>query len=222
MAQKIKPTILRLGVTKEWTSRWFPKRFKFGVMLQEDALLRELITKKIGSAGIDSIVIEKTVHNYKIIIRVAKPGLVIGRGGKGVEELTHLLESELAAFRQKAGLKEKIALSITIDEVKRYEVSARVTAQSIAWDLEKRMPYRRTIKKYLERIMQTKGVQGAKIKVGGRLDGAEIARVEQLSAGSLPLQTLRADIDYAEATSFTTYGTIGVKVWIYKGDVFKK
>ncbi len=222
MAQKIKPTILRLGVTKEWTSRWFPKRFKFGVMLQEDALLRELIAKKIGSAGIDSIVIEKTVHNYKIIIRVAKPGLVIGRGGKGVEELTHLLESELAAFRQKAGLKEKIALSITIDEVKRYEVSARVTAQSIAWDLEKRMPYRRTIKKYLERIMQTKGVQGAKIKVSGRLDGAEIARVEQLSAGSLPLQTLRADIDYAEATSFTTYGTIGVKVWIYKGDVFKK
>ena len=222
MAQKIKPTILRLGVTKEWTSRWFPKRFKFGVMLQEDALLRRLITTKIGLAGIDSIVVEKTVHNYKIIIRVAKPGLVIGRGGKGVEELTHLLESELAAFRKKAGLKEKIALSITIDEVKRYEVSARVTAQSIAWDFEKRMPYRRTIKKYLERVMQTKGVRGAKIKVGGRLDGAEIARVEQLSAGSLPLQTLRADIDYAEATSFTTYGTIGVKVWIYKGDVFKK
>ncbi len=222
MAQKIKPTILRLGVTKEWTSRWFPKRFKFGVMLQEDALLRRLITGKIGLAGIDSIVVEKTVHNYKIIIRVAKPGLVIGRGGKGVEELTHLLESELAAFRKKAGLKEKIALSITIDEVKRYEVSARVTAQSIAWDFEKRMPYRRTIKKYLERIMQTKGVRGAKIKVGGRLDGAEIARVEQLSSGSLPLQTLRADIDYAEATAFTTYGTIGIKVWIYKGDVFKK
>ncbi len=222
MAQKIKPTILRLGVTKEWTSRWFPKRFKFGVMLQEDALLRRLITAKIGPAGIDSIVVEKTVHNYKIIIRVAKPGLVIGRGGKGVEELTHLLESELAAFRKKAGLKEKIALSITIDEVKRYEVSARVTAQSIAWDFEKRMPYRRTIKKYLERVMQTKGVRGAKIKVGGRLDGAEIARVEQLSSGSLPLQTLRADIDYAEATAFTTYGTIGIKVWIYKGDVFKK
>jgi small subunit ribosomal protein S3 len=222
MAQKIKPTILRLGVTKEWTSRWFPKRFKFGVMLQEDALLRELITKKIGSAGIDSIVVEKTVHNYKIIIRVAKPGLVIGRGGKGVEELTHLLESKLGAFRKAAGLAEKIALSITIDEVKRYEVSARVTAQSIAWDFEKRMPYRRTIKKYLERIMQTKGVLGAKIKVGGRLDGAEIARVEQLSSGSLPLQTLRADIDYAEATAFTTYGTIGIKVWIYKGNVFKK
>lgn len=222
MAQKIKPTILRLGVTKEWTSRWFPKRFKFGVMLQEDALLRRLITGKIGPAGIDSIVVEKTVHNYKIIIRVAKPGLVIGRGGKGVEELTHLLESELAAFRKKAGLKEKIVLSITIDEVKRYEVSARVTAQNIAWDFEKRMPYRRTIKKYLERVMQTKGVRGAKIKVGGRLDGAEIARVEQLSSGSLPLQTLRADIDYAEATAFTTYGTIGIKVWIYKGDVFKK
>ncbi|MFA6495321.1 MAG: 30S ribosomal protein S3 [Candidatus Paceibacterota bacterium] len=222
MAQKIKPTILRLGVTKEWTSRWFPKRFKFGVMLQEDALLRRLITEKIGPAGIDSIVVEKTVHNYKIIIRVAKPGLVIGRGGKGVEELTRLLESKLAAFRKVAGLKEKIALSITIDEVKRYEVSGRVTAQSIAWDLEKRMPYRRTIKKYLERVMQTKGVRGAKIKVSGRLGGAEIARVEQLSSGSLPLQTLRADIDYAEATAFTTYGTIGVKVWIYKGDVFKK
>ena len=222
MGQKIKPTALRIGVTKEWTSRWFPKRFKFGAMLQEDQLLRSLITKKIGSAGIDSIIIEKTGHAYKIIIRVAKPGLVIGRGGKGIEELTHLLESKLAAFRQASGVQEKVALSLTIDEVKRYEVSARVTAQSIAWDMERRMPYRRTIKKYLERVMQTKGVRGAKIKVGGRLDGAEIARVEQLSAGSLPLQTLRADIDYAEATAFTTYGTIGVKVWIYKGDVFKK
>jgi len=222
MSQKIKPTALRIGVTKEWTSRWFPKGFKFGTMLQEDTVVRDLVNKKIGSAGIDSIVIEKAVHNYRVVIRVAKPGLVIGRGGKGIEELTKALEKAIAGFRAKHGLKDKVALRVTIDEVKRYEISAQVVAQSIAWDFEKRMPYRRTIKKYLERIMQVKGVRGAKIKVSGRLDGAEIARTEQLASGSLPLQTLRADIDYAQGTAFTTYGTVGIKVWIYKGEVFTK
>ncbi|MFA7201919.1 MAG: 30S ribosomal protein S3 [Candidatus Paceibacterota bacterium] len=221
MSQKIKPTSLRIGITKEWSARWVPRHFKFGIQLQEDHILRTAINKKIGIAGIDSIVFERSSGACRVTIKTAKPGLIIGRGGKGIEELNAFLNAKLKAFRAEKGIKETPTLNITIEEIKRYEVSAPVTAQSIAWDFEKRMPYRRTIKKYLERIMQNRDVKGAKIKVGGRLDGAEIARSEQLSAGSLPLQTLRANIDYGEGTAFTTYGTIGIKVWIYKGQIFK-
>ncbi len=221
MSQKIKPTSLRIGIIKEWSSRWVPRRFRFGALLQEDHILRSAIEKKIGFAGIDSIIFERSAGVCKITIRTAKPGLIIGRGGKGIEELSAFLQKQLQQFRSRKGIKEASTLNISIEEIKRYEISATVIAQNIAADMEKRMPYRRTIKKYLERIMQNRDVKGAKIKVGGRLDGAEIARTEQLSSGSLPLQTLRANIDYGEATAFTTYGTIGVKVWVYKGQVFK-
>jgi small subunit ribosomal protein S3 len=221
MGQKIKPTALRTGITKDWVSKWLPKNFKFGTGLAEDVILRSVIEKKIALAGIDSIIIEKTANNFKIIIKVAKPGLVIGRGGKGIEELTSLLESKIAQFRKDKKIAEKVILSLSIEEVKRYEVSAAVTAQQIAWDLEKRLPFRRTMKRYIERIMQNRDIKGIKIKMSGRLDGSEIARSEHLSSGSLPLQTLRADIDYAQGTAFTTYGTIGIKVWIYKGQIFK-
>jgi small subunit ribosomal protein S3 len=146
--------------------------------------------------------------------------LIIGRGGKGIEDLTKTLEKKLRAFRKKHGVTENIVLSINIEEVKRYDVSATIVGQQIAWDLEKRMPYRRVAKKHLQRVMQNRDVKGVKIRVGGRLNGAEIARKETFSEGSLPLQTLRADIDYGEVTAKTTYGTIGVKVWIYKGDKF--
>ena len=222
MAQKIKPVSFRTGVIKDWESKWLPKHFKFGKLLQEDYLIRTIIKEKIGQAGIDSIVIEKTANAYRITVRVAKPGLVIGRGGKGVEDLTKLIESKLVVLRKNRKIKEKVVLSLNVEEIKRYDVSAAVTAQSIAWDLEKRMSFRRTIKKYLERLMQNRDVKGAKIRVSGRLDGAEIARTERLSSGTLPLQTLRANIDYAEATAFTTYGTIGIKVWINKGETFAK
>ena len=221
MSQKIKPSSLRIGIIKEWSSRWVPRRFRFGALLQEDYILRSAIEKKIGFAGIDSIIFERSAGVCKITIRTAKPGLIIGRGGKGIEELSAFLQKKLQQFRAKKGIKETSTLNISVEEIKRYEISAAVIAQNIAADMEKRMPYRRTIKKYLERIMQNRDVKGAKIKVGGRLDGAEIARTEQLSSGSLPLQTLRANIDYGEATAFTTYGTIGVKIWVYKGQVFK-
>ncbi len=221
MGQKIKPTALRMGITKDWVSKWLPKNFKFGIGLAEDVILRSVIEKKIALAGIDSIIIEKTANNFKIIVKVAKPGLVIGRGGKGIEELTSLLELKIAQFRKDKKIAEKVILSLSIEEVKRYEVSAAVTAQQIAWDIEKRLPFRRTMKRYIERIMQNRDIKGIKIKMSGRLDGSEIARSEHLSSGSLPLQTLRADIDYAQGTAFTTYGTIGIKVWIYKGQIFK-
>lgn len=220
MSHKIRPDSFRTGIFKEWTARWVPRRFKFGASLREDVVIRDAINKKIGIAGIDSVVIERSAGMCKITIKAAKPGLIIGRGGKGIEELQAFIISKLRALQEKTGNKEVPTISLTVEEIKRFEVSAQVVAQQIAWDIEKRMPYRRTIKKYLERCMQNREVKGAKIKVSGRLDGAEIARSEQVSAGNLPLQTLRANIDYGEATAFTTYGTVGVKVWIYTGNVF--
>ncbi len=221
MGQKIKPNSLRIGINKPWLGNWFPKKHNFRNSLEEDVLIRKVIKEKIGQAGIDKILIERVGNNCRISIKASRPGLIIGRGGKGVEDLTKLLEKNLKKLRKEKGIANAFSLSLNIEELKRQEISANVTSQNIAWDLEKRMPYRRTIKKYLDQILQNKDVLGAKILVKGRLDGKEIARDEHLEKGKLPLQTLRANIDYGEATAFTTYGTIGVKVWIYKGEVFE-
>lgn len=224
MGQKIQPFSYRLGIINNWTSRWMPKNLKFKHQLEEDVIIRKIVNEKIGLAGIVRIEIERgTDNNYKVFIKAAKPGLVIGRGGKGIEELSKAIEQRLKALFEKRGKKDaKLSLSLNVEELKRSEISAQYIGQCIAWDLEKRLPFRRTIKKYLESIMQNREVQGAKIKLSGRLDGAEIARREWLAKGKLPLQTLRANIDFGEVTAFNSYGTIGVKVWIYKGDVFKK
>jgi len=212
MATKIRPDSYRLGIIKPWSSRWISCK-NVAEWLEEDEKIREIIMSKIGQAGVASIEIERTNDKCKIFIKASRPGLVIGRGGKGIEDLTKLLEKVV---------KLKTSLSLNVEELRRTELSAQVVSQSIAWDLEKRMRFRRTMKKYLDSIMQNRNIYGAKIKLGGRLDGNEIARREQLSRGKLPLGTLRADIDYGEATAFTTYGTIGIKVWIYKGEVFDK
>jgi len=222
MGQKIRPDSLRTGIIRGWSGNWFPKRNKFGASLEEDVLIRKIIKEKIGNAGIDSVLIEKAGENYRITIKASRPGIIIGRGGKGVEDLTRLLEAKLKKIRKERKLEGTIYLSLNIEELKRQEVSANVIAQNIAWDLEKRIPHRRTVKKYLDQIMQNRDVQGAKILVKGRLDGAEIARDQHLERGKLPLQTLRANIDFGTATAHTTYGTIGIKVWIYKGEVFEK
>lgn len=224
MGQKIQPFSYRLGIINNWNSRWMPKNLKFKNQLEEDVIIRRIVKEKIGLAGIVRIEIERGTDNtYKVFIKAAKPGLVIGRGGKGIEELSKAIELRLKKLFEKRGKKEtKLSLSLNVEELKRSEVSAQFTAQSIAWDLEKRLPFRRTLKKYIESVMQNREAQGVKIKLSGRLDGGEIARREWLAKGKLPLQTLRANIDYGEATAFNTYGTIGVKVWIYKGDVFKK
>lgn len=222
MGQKIRPNSLRLGIIESWHSAWFPKKLQYKDSLEEDFVLRKTIYDKIASAGIHRILIERTGGNYKVFIKAQRPGLIIGRGGKGVDDLSKLLEKNLKALRRKKKMSEAVSISLNIEELKRSEISANVIAQNIAWDFEKRLPFRRTIKKYLEQIMQNREVQGAKIRVAGRLDGAEIARNEHLERGKLPLQTLRANIDYGEATAYTTYGTIGIKVWIYKGEIFEK
>ncbi|MBU6500783.1 MAG: 30S ribosomal protein S3 [Patescibacteria group bacterium] len=218
MGQKIHPISYRLGVTKGWPVRWFIKG-KFGKFLEEDEAIRKVIKSKISQAGIAIVEIERTAGNLKVFIKAARPGFIIGRGGKGIEELNKFISLALKKTRK---AKSNVGLSVNIEELKRSEISSVYVAQQIAWDLEKRMPFRRTIKKYIENIMQNKDIKGAKIFLSGRLDGNEIARREWLSRGSLPLQTLRSDIDYGQATAFTTYGTIGIKVWLYKGEIFNK
>lgn len=218
MGHKIHPLSYRLGVTKNWPVRWFIKG-KFAKFLEEDEAIRRVIKSKISQAGISAVEIERTSGNLRIFIKAARPGFIIGRGGKGIEDLNKAIESALKKIRK---TKSGLGLSVNVEELKRSEVSAVYVAQQIAWDLEKRMPFRRMMKKYLESVMQNKDVKGAKILLSGRLDGNEIARREWLGKGSLPLQTLRSNIDYGEAVAYTTYGTIGIKVWIYKGEILEK
>ncbi|MDD4931029.1 MAG: 30S ribosomal protein S3 [Candidatus Colwellbacteria bacterium] len=222
MAHKIKPNSFRLGILRNWSSRWFSDPKNRRQYLEEDLIIRNVVNKKLSAAGIVHIDIERTASAYRVFIKAARPGLIIGRGGKGIEELNKELIKALGKLHRRDSIAGPIPnISLNIQELPRGEVSAKVTAQSIGSDLERRFKFRRTIKKYLDETMSFRGVKGVKIKVGGRLDGAEISRSEHLSAGSLPLTTLRADIDYGEATAFTTYGAIGIKVWIYKGEVFK-
>ncbi len=220
MGQKINPLSFRLGIIKNWNSRWF-LRGDYTRFLEEDEAIRNMIHEKISQAGVSAIEIERTQGSLKIFIKAARPGFIIGRGGKGIEDLSKAIEGALKKVRNVKNSKA-IPMSLNVEELKRSEVSAVHVAQQIAWDLEKRMPFRRTLKKYLEGIVQNREAKGAKILLSGRLDGNEIARREWLAKGSLPLQTLRANIDYGQGTAFTSYGTVGIKVWIYKGKIFAK
>lgn len=221
MAQKIKPTAYRIGITLPWLSRWFPKK-QVRFFLEEDHIIREIVKKKILAAGIASIEIERTGETTRVIVKAARPGLIIGRGGKGIEDLKNAILSAIASFRRKNKIMGKFSLNVTIEELKRFEISAQVTAQQVAFDIEKRLPFRRVMKRTIETVMQNRDVQGVKIKLSGRLGGAEIARTEQLAKGKMSLQSLRANVDYGEATAFNTYGTVGVKLWIYKGELFEE
>jgi small subunit ribosomal protein S3 len=221
MAQKVKPNSYRLGINVPWSSRWFFKK-SLRYFLAEDLAIRELIKKQILQAGIAGVDIERTRDTIRVNVRAARPGLIIGRGGKGIDELKNAVIKTVRALRRKNKVPEKFSLNLNIEELKRFEVSAPVLAQQFAFDLEKRLPYRRTMKRLIESIMQNRDVKGAKVRVSGRLDGAEIARADSMTKGKMPLQTLRANIDYGEATAFTTYGTVGIKVWIYKGEIFEK
>lgn len=210
MGQKTSPTSFRVGISKDWTSRWFGHR-KYVKHLKDDVAVRKFLAKRLKSMAVDRIELERGNDMLSIIVFTARPGLVIGRGGTGAEELKAAVQKLL---------KKKINVRIEIQEVKNPESSAAVMAESIVDQIEKRIPYRRVMKQTLSKMMANKDVKGAKIQIGGRLDGAEIARSEHLEQGSLPLQTLRANIDFARATAITTYGTVGIKVWIYKGERF--
>jgi small subunit ribosomal protein S3 len=211
MGQKINPKALRISITDDWRSRWMSKR-NFAKTLQEDVKIREFVLAQSKKAGVDRVEIERYNDAVVIIIKTTKPGMLIGRAGGGIEELKKKLKDKL---------KLKQNFKINIEEVKQINLSAQVWADGITEQLEKRVSHRRLMKQTVEQIMEA-GAKGVKVAIKGRLGGAEIARSEYLYKGSLPLHTLRANIDYGEATAFTTYGTIGVKVWINKGEVFAK
>lgn len=215
MGQKVHPTAFRTGIIFDWKSRWFNKK-KYKEYLAGDVKIREFIFSKLNKAGLGKVEIERAANAIRIIIHTSRPGLIIGRGGTGVEQLRRELQKII--FKERPS--EKIELRLEIEEIKQPESFSAIIAQNIVEQLEKRMPYRRTMKQSLEKIIQNKGVLGAKIMIKGRLDGSEIARKEWLAKGQIPLQTLRANIDFGQGTAFTTYGTVGIKVWIYKGEVF--
>ncbi len=187
--------------------------------MQEDTKIRNFILKHLVKMGLERVEIERSLNATKVIIHTSRPGLIIGRGGGGIEQL----RAQLQKFIDKPGTTtaEKHGLRLEVTEVKYPESFASLVAQSVVEQIEKRIPYRRIMKQTIERVAQGKDVQGVKIMIKGRLDGAEIARREWLVRGKMPLQTVRANIDYAAITAHTTYGTVGVKVWIYKGEVFE-
>ena len=221
MAQKIKPNSFRIGISKPWASRWFFKR-SLRYFLEEDETIRNFLRKKILAAGIDAIEIERTQGAVKVVVRAQKPGIIIGRGGKGIDDLKTGLLIAVNKLRVKNKIAGRFNLNLAIEELRRSEVSASVVAQNIAFDIEKRQPYRRVMRRHMEFTRQNREVLGMKIKLSGRLNGAEISRHDTMTEGKMPLQTLRANIDYGTATSFNSYGTVGVKVWIYKGEVFEE
>ncbi|HCM36833.1 MAG TPA: 30S ribosomal protein S3 [Candidatus Wildermuthbacteria bacterium] len=223
MAHKVHPKVFRIKETADWQSRWFEKT-AYQEALREDFLIRSYIEKNAKDAGIASIEIERFAGNISIIINTSRPGLLIGRGGSGIEELrkaiVKILESDKKRRYRVIKDTRKREIRLEIREVKNPWNSASLTAQWIAQQLEKRMPYRRAMKQALAKVMANKGIEGAKLEISGRLGGADIARRETLKVGRLPLQTLRAQIDYALREAKTTYGMIGVKVWMYKGEKF--
>ena len=209
MGQKINPTGLRIGVIKDWESRWYAKKADFGDTLVEDYELREYLLETLAPAGVPKVEIERTAKRVRINIHVAKPGMVIGRGGAEIEKLKATLEKKIG--------KE---VSLNIIEIKNPDVNAQLVAESIASQLERRISFRRALKQAIGRAMKL-GAKGIKCQVSGRVGGAEIARSETYKEGTIPLQTIRADIDYGFAEAKTTYGRIGVKVWIYTGEVLQ-
>ncbi len=207
MGQKVNPHGLRIGIIKDWDTKWYANDKNFGDQLVEDVKIRNFIKKKLYISGISRIEIERATNKIKVNIHTAKPGLVIGKGGAGIEELRKEVE----------GLTGKSVL-INITEIKSPDLDAQLVAENIASQLEKRISFRRAMKQSMLRVRKL-GAKGIKTSVSGRLGGAEIARREHYHEGTIPLQTLRADIDYGFAEADTTYGKIGVKVWIYKGEV---
>lgn len=214
MGQKVNPHGFRVGVIKDWDSRWFAKDEVFGDTLVEDYNLRKFLKEKLYAAGVPKVEIERTGDNkVRIHIHCAKPGMVIGRQGSEIEKLRLECENML-----NKGKEEKVQVFLNIIEVKQPDKNAQLVAENIAAQLERRISFRRAMKQAIGRSMKL-GVKGIKTQCSGRLGGAEIARVEHYHEGTIPLQTIRADIDYGFAEAATTYGRIGVKVWIYNGDV---
>ncbi|KKD39361.1 MAG: 30S ribosomal protein S3 [Limnoraphis robusta] len=209
MGQKINPVGFRLGITQEHKSRWFADAKHYPELLQEDYKIRQYIQKNLNNAGISDVRIERKADQIDLEVMTARPGVVVGRGGTGIESLRVGLQKELGSNRQ---------IRINVVEVARVDADARLIAEYIAQQLEKRVSFRRVVRQAITRA-QKAGIEGIKVQVSGRLNGAEIARTEWTREGRVPLHTLRADIDYAYCTALTIYGILGIKVWVFKGEI---
>jgi small subunit ribosomal protein S3 len=215
MGKKINPKIYRMSIRKAWPSKWFGEGKDYAKQVEQDVKVRRFLMKELREAGVDRVDIERTSDKVTVGVHTAKPGAIIGRGGSGADDLKKKVHARfLKQFKPGS-------VNVNIFEVDRPNLSAQIIVQSMILDIEKRMPFRRVMKQAVSRVERA-GALGAKVIVSGRLNGAEIARTEMLATGSVPLQTLRADIDYARGFARTTYGTIGVKVWVYKGERFER
>ncbi len=218
MSKIVHPYAHRLVILRDWKSRWFADDKKYVDYLRADVLIRRYLEKRLRGFYISSIEIERSQKTTRVIIRTSRPGMLIGRSGEGMLKL----KADLMKFMRKNTIKAPEEFKIDIVEVVNADADASIVAYAIAEALEKRLPYRRVLKQMVEKVMAVRGVQGVRTVLGGRLGGAEIARTEEQKRGSIPLQTFRADIDFAREKAHMTYGDIGIKVWIYRGQVFDK
>lgn len=211
MGHKVNPKVIRIGTTRTWNSKWFSRQ-DYSEFLRDDVFIKKFLQTKLKEAAVDRIEIERSAGKMNIVVHSGKPGIIIGRSGSSVDDLKKQVKQKFLGSK-------KIDVNINIMEVKQPSLSAAINVQQIASDLEKRIPFRRALKSAMQKI-EAAGAKGVKVTVSGRLNGAEIARTETLTTGNLPLHTLRADIDYSRGVARTIYGAIGIKVWIYKGEVF--
>lgn len=216
MTHSVHPYSHRLGIIRDWKSRWFGTQGKYQEFLKTDVLLREFLEKKLRGYYVDSIEMERSENAYKIIIKTSRPGMIIGRSGEGAVKIKNDILKQLN--RMDVTMPKDV--KIDIEEVKDPDSHAAIVAYGVAEALEKRLPFRRVMKQAVERVMADKNVLGVKITLSGRLGGAEMGRIESLKNGQVPLQTLRADIDFAREKAFLSYGVIGVKIWINRGEIF--
>ncbi|MGD8908793.1 MAG: 30S ribosomal protein S3 [Chromatiales bacterium] len=208
MGQKVHPTGIRLGIVKDWTSKWYADSKHYADLLNNDLTVREFLKKKLSQASVSRIQIDRPANNAHITVHTARPGLVIGKKGEDIDALRAEVSSMMG-----------IPVHMSIEEIRKPELDAQLVAESIAQQLERRVMFRRAMKRAVQNAMRL-GAEGIKVNIGGRLNGAEIARSEWYREGRVPLHTLRADIDYGFAEAGTTYGIIGVKVWVFKGEVY--
>lgn len=218
MTHTVHPYAHRLGIIRDWKSRWFaktPLEYRTNVMI--DAAIRRFLTKRLRGMYVTSVEMERSQNTIRVIVKTSRPGLVIGRGGEGSQKLSKELE---AIVRTVKGAPRRPSIRIDIEEVRSPEAQAPVVAYMVAEGLEKRQTFRRVLKQTVEKVMANRDVQGVRIGISGRLGGAEMSRSEEIKKGRVPLQTLRADIDFAKEKAYLPYGVIGIKVWIYRGEIF--
>ena len=216
MSHTVHPYAHRLGIIRDWKSRWFALKERYREFLRGDILLREFLAKRLRGFYVGNIEIERGPKSLRLVIKTSRPGFIIGRGGEGALKL----KTEVQNFMRKNKLPQAEVLKVDIEEIRSPESHAAIVSQMIAESLEKRLPFRRVMKQAIEKTMANRDVKGVRVYLGGRLGGADMARTEELKKGQVPLQTFRADIDFAREKAHMTYGDIGIKVWIYRGEIF--